>query len=104
MPFGWKKQVNAEGKIIYVDETNNRSTFTDPRLAFALEEKEHPQDFRQKFDGSTPAMQILQGRDLSKKIAIVTGANCGIGKFDGNYSEIIILKTFTPFSVRLKII
>ncbi|XP_065336408.1 WW domain-containing oxidoreductase [Cloeon dipterum] len=79
IPFGWKKQVNEDGKIIYVDDINNRSTYADPRLAFALEEKESPDDFRQKFDGSSNAMQVLHGRDLTGKVAIVTGANCGIG-------------------------
>lgn len=79
IPFGWTKQVDVDGKVIWVDDTNNRSTFTDPRLAFTQEEKEHPEDFRQKFDGSSTALQVLHGRDLTNKIAIVTGANCGIG-------------------------
>lgn len=79
IPFGWTKQVDGDGKVLWVDDTNNRSTFTDPRLAFTQEEKENPQDFRQKFDGSSTAFQVLHGRDLTGKIAIVTGANCGIG-------------------------
>ncbi|KAF4518781.1 hypothetical protein B566_EDAN005401 [Ephemera danica] len=73
------KQVNAEGKVFYVDHINHRTTYADPRLAFAVEEKDHPGDFRQRFDASSTALQVLHGRDLSGKVAIVTGANCGIG-------------------------
>ncbi|KAK7862990.1 hypothetical protein R5R35_014545 [Gryllus longicercus] len=79
LPFGWEKSISEDGKIFYVDHINRRTTYTDPRLAFATEEKEHPHDFRQRFDGSTTALQILHGRDLTGKVAIVTGANTGIG-------------------------
>ncbi|GIX98597.1 WW domain-containing oxidoreductase [Caerostris extrusa] len=58
---------------------NHKTTYTDPRLAFAVEEKEFPTDIRQRFDASTYALQILHGRDLGGKVAIITGANCGIG-------------------------
>jgi WW domain-containing oxidoreductase len=34
-------------------------------------------NFRQRFDASTNALQVLHGQDLSDKIAIVTGANLG---------------------------
>ncbi len=81
MPFGWEKCVDDEGKVYYKNKENGRTTYTDPRLAFAIEEKEHPGDFRQRFDGSSTALQVLHGRDLSGKIAIVTGANTGIGMF-----------------------
>lgn len=79
MPFGWEKCVDEEGKIYYQDKENNRTTYTDPRLAFAIEEKEHPGDFRQRFDGSSTALQVLHGRDLSGRVAVVTGANTGVG-------------------------
>lgn len=62
-----------------MDHENKRTTYIDPRLAFAIEEKEHPNDFRQKYDGSSMALQVLHGRDLTGKVAIVTGANSGIG-------------------------
>lgn len=71
--------MSEDGKVFYVDHTNRRTTYSDPRLAFATEEKEHAQDFRQRFDGSTLALQVLHGRDLSGKVAVVTGANAGIG-------------------------
>ena len=79
LPFGWEKCVSEDEKVFYVDHANRRTTYSDPRLAFATEEKEHPQDFRQRFDGSTMALQVLHGRDLSGKVAVVTGANSGIG-------------------------
>lgn len=37
-------------------------------------------DFRQRFDASSTALQILHGRDLSGKVMVVTGATAGIGK------------------------
>lgn len=58
---------------------NQKTTYTDPRLAFAEEVKDTPLDFRQKFDGSSTALQILHGRDLTGKYVLITGANSGIG-------------------------
>lgn len=79
LPFGWGKHTDDTGKILYVDHENRRTTYTDPRLAFAIEEKDHPNDFRQRFDASSTALQVLHGRDLSGQTAIITGANTGIG-------------------------
>lgn len=79
LPHGWEKKVTEDGNVFYVDHINHKTTYTDPRLAFAVEEKEFPTDIRQRFDASTHALQILHGRDLGGKIAIITGANCGIG-------------------------
>ena len=59
---------------------NHKTTYTDPRLAFAEEIKDSALDFRQKFDASSTALQILHGRDMSGKHVIITGANSGIGK------------------------
>lgn len=56
-----------------------RTTYTDPRLAFAVEESNNPQEFNQRFDAYSTALGVLQGRDLSGKYAIITGANSGIG-------------------------
>ncbi|XP_035232329.1 WW domain-containing oxidoreductase-like [Stegodyphus dumicola] len=71
--------VGEDGLVYFVDHINQKTTYTDPRLAFAVEEKESPTDIRQRFDASTVALQILHGRDLGGKVAIITGANCGIG-------------------------
>ncbi|KAJ8921164.1 hypothetical protein NQ315_013636 [Exocentrus adspersus] len=80
LPFGWERCIDKNtGKVIYVDHENRRTTYTDPRLAFAVEEKEHVNDYRQRFDASSTALQVLHGRDLNGKIALVTGANAGIG-------------------------
>ena len=64
---------------MYVDHHNKRTTFTDPRLAFATETNSSKAGFRQRFDGSTGALQVLHGLDLTDKVAVVTGANSGIG-------------------------
>lgn len=37
------------------------------------------QVMRQRFDGSSTALAVLHGRDLRNKVALVTGANAGIG-------------------------
>lgn len=58
---------------------NRTTTYTDPRLAFATEYREMSQPVRQRFDGSSTALSVLHGRDLRGKLAIVTGANTGIG-------------------------
>ncbi|XP_058460456.1 WW domain-containing oxidoreductase [Malaya genurostris] len=81
LPLGWSKHIeDSTGKIIFTEEATQRKSYTDPRLAFAIEES--PQtvgELRQRFDSGTNALQILHGRDLSGKIALVTGANAGIG-------------------------
>ncbi|CAH0548974.1 unnamed protein product [Brassicogethes aeneus] len=80
LPYGWERCIDKNtGKVIYVDHDNRRTTYTDPRLAFAIEEKEHVNDYRQRFDASSTALQVLHGRDLNGKLAIITGANAGIG-------------------------
>lgn len=77
---------NSCSHAFYFSHINKKTTYTDPRLAFAVEEKDSPTDIRQRFDASTHALQILHGRDLGGKVAIVTGANCGIGKLVCFYS------------------
>ncbi|KAK3760106.1 hypothetical protein RRG08_064776 [Elysia crispata] len=79
LPYGWERNITDDGTVFYVDHINQKTTYTDPRLAFAEEVKDNPLDFRQKFDASSSALQVLMGRDLTGKYAIITGANSGIG-------------------------
>ncbi|XP_059144159.1 WW domain-containing oxidoreductase-like [Physella acuta] len=79
LPFGWERNITDDGTVFYVDHINQKTTYTDPRLAFAEEVKDTPLDFRQKFDGSSTALQILHGRDMTGKYVLITGANSGIG-------------------------
>lgn len=79
LPFGWTKTVDENGKPLYVQMETGNKTYVDPRLAFAKEEKKHVNDFRQRFDGSSTAFQVLHGIDLSGKYALITGCNAGIG-------------------------
>lgn len=64
----------------------NRITYIDPRLAFATEDNGiRTKEVKRRFDGSTRALQVLQGLDLSGKHVVITGANTGIGTI-GIYS------------------
>ena len=68
--------------LFEISHINKKTTYTDPRLAFAVEDKSTKNgvvELRQKYDSSTKALQILQGRDLTGRHALITGANCGIG-------------------------
>ncbi|XP_033304951.1 WW domain-containing oxidoreductase isoform X2 [Bombus bifarius] len=79
LPSGWEKRVSEDGQVLFVDHINRTTTYTDPRLAFATEYRESSQPIRQRFDSSSTALSVLHGRDLRGKLAIVTGANTGIG-------------------------
>lgn len=59
LPFGWSKTVDESGKTLYVNQETGNKTYVDPRLAFSKEEKKHVNDFRQRFDGSTTAFQVV---------------------------------------------
>lgn len=66
--------------MIYIDRKNNKRTYIDPRLAFAVENiPQNINEIRQRFDANTTAFQVLHGQDLSGKVAVITGANVGIG-------------------------
>ncbi|CAH1646503.1 unnamed protein product [Spodoptera littoralis] len=79
LPYGWTKTFDEEDKVVYVQKETGTKTYVDPRLAFATDAKEHVHDFRQRFDASSTAYQILHGVDLSGKYALITGSNAGIG-------------------------
>lgn len=57
---------------------NKRTTHFDPRQAFTVEDVVVKP---KRFDGNTAALDILQGRDLSDKVVLITGGNSGIGEF-----------------------
>lgn len=76
----WFKIEPDTNKVVFVDRKNTQRTYTDPRLAFAVEDlPRHVGEVRQRFDSGTTALQVLHGKDLSGKLAIITGANVGIG-------------------------
>lgn len=80
LPYGWSKIIDENsGKEVFIDNETGKKSIVDPRLAFATDEKRFQDDIRQRFDSASTALQILHGRDLSGKLAIVTGANAGIG-------------------------
>uniref|UniRef100_A0A8C3P317 WW domain-containing oxidoreductase n=1 Tax=Cyanoderma ruficeps TaxID=181631 RepID=A0A8C3P317_9PASS len=79
LPYGWEQETDENGQVYFVDHINKRTTYLDPRLAFTVEDNPVKPTTRQKYDGNTTAMEILQGRDLSGKVVIITGANSGIG-------------------------
>lgn len=57
---------------------NKRTTYFDPRQAFTVEDVVLKP---KRYDGNTAALEILQGRDFSDRIVLITGANSGIGEF-----------------------
>lgn len=78
LPFGWEKSVDDDGKILFVNAEKNVQSFTDPRLAFAQEEHSAG-PIRQRFDASSTAFSVLHGKDLTGKVALITGCSVGIG-------------------------
>ncbi|XP_048371625.1 WW domain-containing oxidoreductase [Sphaerodactylus townsendi] len=79
LPYGWEQETDENGQLYFVDHINKRTTHLDPRLAFTVEENPMKPSAKQKYDGNTTAMEILQGRDMSGKVIVITGANAGIG-------------------------
>ncbi|KAM7332424.1 hypothetical protein ACRRTK_009132 [Alexandromys fortis] len=77
---------SPESQVCNIDELgkvsqchiNKRTTYLDPRLAFTVDDNPTKPTTRQRYDGSTTAMEILQGRDFTGKVVLVTGANSGI--------------------------
>nr|XP_035925946.1 WW domain-containing oxidoreductase-like isoform X1 [Halichoerus grypus] len=79
LPYGWEQETDENGQVFFVDHINKRTTYLDPRLAFTVDDNPTKPTSRQRYDGSTTAMEILQGRDFTGKVVVVTGANSGIG-------------------------
>lgn len=81
LPIGWEKRFDdVQQKTVFYNNQTQQTTNVDPRLAFAAEEPPmNIAQVRQRYDGSTSALQILHGKDLHGRLAVVTGANSGIG-------------------------
>ncbi|KAL4836147.1 hypothetical protein H8958_013253 [Nasalis larvatus] len=78
LPYGWEQETDENGQVFFVDHINKRTTYVDPRLAFTVDDNPAKPTTQQRYDGSTTAMEILQGRDFTGKVVVVTGANSGI--------------------------
>ncbi|KAJ8252696.1 hypothetical protein COCON_G00220080 [Conger conger] len=76
LPYGWEQETDDKGQVFYVDHINKRTTYFDPRQAFTVEDM---QQKPKRYDSNTTALDILQGRDLSDRVVVITGANSGIG-------------------------
>lgn len=76
LPYGWEQETDEKGQILYVDHINKRTTYFDPRQAFTVEDVVVKP---KRYDGNTAALEILQGRDFSDKVVLITGGNSGIG-------------------------
>ncbi|KAM7396578.1 hypothetical protein PAMP_019611 [Pampus punctatissimus] len=76
LPYGWEQETDEKGQIIYVDHINKRTTYFDPRQAFTVEDVVVKP---KRYDGNTAALEILQGRDFSDKVVLITGGNSGVG-------------------------
>ena len=61
----------------FLDSSVNRiTTYADPRIALNFAKNK---ECSKRLDGHSTAMHVLNGEDLSGKVAMVTGANSGIG-------------------------
>ena len=73
--------------FIAFSHINKRTTYFDPRQAFTVEDVlVKPK----RYDGNTAALEILQGRDFSDKVVVITGGNCGIGECDGVFDDALV--------------
>lgn len=79
LPYGWESKCNSDGQVSFYNYIEKRVAHVDPRLAFKEDEKTNDGQVKQRFDASSTALQVLQGRDLTGQYVIVTGANSGIG-------------------------
>lgn len=81
LPLDWEKIIDEKTqRPAFLQKSTNQITYTDPRLAFAAEVPTmNIAEVRQRFDSSTTALQVLHGKDLSGKLAVITGCNVGIG-------------------------
>ena len=87
LPYGWGRQEDAGGNRIFVEYLAQRAAYTDPRLLtnpyrkrYVLKVAKARGSFvENSFTDKTTAAEVIEGVDLTGKVAIVTGANSGIG-------------------------
>ncbi|KFD69358.1 hypothetical protein M514_10317 [Trichuris suis] len=81
LPSTWRRLVDNEGRAVFQDLRTGETTFSDPRLAQALEQSDqHVHPFpRQRFDARSTVMQVMHGLNLTEKTVFVTGGTSGIG-------------------------
>ena len=83
--------------LLLFSHVTQKTTTTDPRLAFAVDDSTDAGDVRQRFDASSTALQVLRGRDLTGLHVIITGANSGIGQ----QKPCTVACAYGPFSLDL---
>ncbi|KAH7642251.1 short chain dehydrogenase-like protein [Dermatophagoides farinae] len=84
LPEGWQRKFDEDGNhVLYYNINTHQATYTDPRLGSAFEVMDYrgiPAMARNKELGPNSTTEdVLEKADLSGEIAIVTGANSGIG-------------------------
>uniref|UniRef100_A0A1B0BCB9 WW domain-containing oxidoreductase n=1 Tax=Glossina palpalis gambiensis TaxID=67801 RepID=A0A1B0BCB9_9MUSC len=81
LPIGWRMSYDEKSECnVFFNTETKQTTLVDPRLAFAVEEPPRTiSQVRQRFDGSSTALQVLHGKNLHGHVAVITGANSGIG-------------------------
>ncbi|ALC39367.1 Wwox, partial [Drosophila busckii] len=81
LPLHWERYYDEQSKrYMFLNKETQQRTNIDPRLAFAVEDPTlNVSKVRQRFDSCSTALQVLHGKDLHGRLALITGANCGIG-------------------------
>ncbi|KAI6657590.1 WW domain-containing oxidoreductase isoform X1 [Oopsacas minuta] len=87
LPYGWGRQEDTEGNRIFVEYLAQRAAYTDPRLLTNPHRKRYVLKIAKaqgrfvenSFTDRTTAAEVIEGVDMTGKVAIVTGSNSGIG-------------------------
>ena len=87
LPYGWGRQQDQDGNSVYVEYLAQRAAYTDPRLLtdparkrYVLRVAKARGTFVQNsFTERTTAAEVVEGVDLTEKVAVVTGATSGLG-------------------------
>eukprot|EP00731_Ephydatia_muelleri_P025989 Em0018g89a len=86
LPYGWQKFKDEEGKIVFMDHLEQMVSAMDPRLLTEVAYefpghvgmRQYP-CIRNHFRSLVKASYVLKDVDLSQKVALITGANSGLG-------------------------